>query len=346
MKRSRVFVFVLIAFALKSEWHSQSYQIVPHNKIALTPAVNIERRNNIFEYAIVLTNGVSAQQAVWRFDMIVNCADSLKAVTAPANWEYHVFPVHGTLEWTAIPMDTVEGYIAPIRVGQSLTGFSFSTAASPGIVTYYAEGDGPIPYFDEGQATDRVIPGYDDLTPYGPGIVGKTVGPVEPPDLSVMTSILDTLTSYKHQCLTLGWLRDDNAHKQDCDDMMKGRDWYKRGEFEKFRNWEPDESWEFDHDWNSGIVRVLDRRLDKAKRELTGGDSVRARKDLEIFVMEVEMLNNLSKKLEGREQKKEFRDQKPIMTSEAYALLKYNAEYLIDRLPERHGKVDERRGKK
>ncbi len=27
----------------------------------------------------------------------------------------------------------------------------------------------------------------------------------------------------------------------------------------------------------------------------------------------------------------------PIMTSEAYALLKYNAEYLIDRLPEGKG---------
>ena len=91
---------------------------------------------------------------------------------------------------------------------------------------------------------------------------------------------------------------------------------------------------------------MLDRRLDKTKRELSRGDSVRARKDLEIFVMEVEMLNNLSKKLEGRNKQSEVRDRSPIMTSEAYALLKYNAEYLIDRLPERHGKVDERRGKK
>lgn len=36
------------------------------------------------------------------------------------------------------------------------------------------------------------------------------------------------------------------------------------------------------------------------------------------------------------------------MTSEAYALLKYNAEYLIDRLPEKHGRhgEDGRRNKK
>ena len=42
--------------------------------------------------------------------------------------------------------------------------------------------------------------------------------------------------------------------------------------------------------------------------------------------MEVEMLNDVSKKFEDRKQA-------PIMTSEAYALLKYNAEYLIDKLP-------------
>ena len=51
-----------------------------------------------------------------------------------------------------------------------------------------------------------------------------------------------------------------------------------------------------------------------------------ARQDLEIFVMEVEVLNDVSKKLEDSKQA-------PIMTSEAYALLKYNAEYLIDSLP-------------
>ncbi len=31
------------------------------------------------------------------------------------------------------------------------------------------------------------------------------------------------------------------------------------------------------------------------------------------------------------------RSQTPVLTAEGYALLKYNAEYLIDRLPERNG---------
>ncbi len=86
-------------------------------------------------------------------------------------------------------------------------------------------------------------------------------------------------------------------------------------------------------------MKVLDRRLEKARRVLMQNDSIRARKELETFVMEVELINDISGRMEKR-------DQRPVMTSEAYALLKYNAEYLIDRLPDRHGRVhkgDDRR---
>ncbi len=80
---------------------------------------------------------------------------------------------------------------------------------------------------------------------------------------------------------------------------------------------------------------MLDKRLEKAKKALTRGDSVGARRDLQIFVMEVELLHRLGGKQEARSEKSEVRSQTPVMTSEAYALLKYNAEYLIDGLPER-----------
>jgi hypothetical protein len=150
--------------------------------------------------------------------------------------------------------------------------------------------------------------------------------------------LIDTLISLKHQAVANGWLREGMGHSRDINEMMRGRGWYSKGEFGKFRNWEPDENWDFDHDWNNGIVKVLDKRLDMAKRELTRGDSVGARRDLEIFVMEVEMLNNLSIKLEERHQT-------PIITNDGYLLLKMNAEYLIDRLPERHGRGDEGEGR-
>jgi len=156
----------------------------------------------------------------------------------------------------------------------------------------------------------------------------KTVGVGNPPVPFVLLDFLDTLISSKNQCTALGWLLDEKTHKNDCDNIMEASNWYKNGDFEQYNKWKPDNSWDFDRNWNIGIVGVLDRRLNKARAELSEKDSVGARRDLAIFVMEVELLNNLSKKLEAR-------GQPPIMTSEAYALLKYNGEYLIDRLPER-----------
>lgn len=295
MKLLRILIFVLLALIVVTKCCTQEYKIVPHNKIALTPTVNVKLLNNVFEYTFVLNNGVSAQQAVWRFDIIIS-VDSLKAVTVPANWEYFVFPVHSTLEWTAIPMDTVEGYIAPIKRGQTISGFSFSTPILPGIVTYYAEGDGPTPYFGEGQATDSPIPGYDDLTPYGPGVVGKTIGPVAVPDPFYPLDFIDTLSSYISQSHSLGWInstRDDDAEE--------------------------------DENADDGIVKNLDKRLNKVKDLLSANKITRAKNQLEKFLTKVE-------KLWARYQKEIAKNKKNpviIFTSEAYALLKYNGEYLM-----------------
>ena len=150
--------------------------------------------------------------------------------------------------------------------------------------------------------------------------------------------LIDTLISLKHQSVALGWLKDDKTCKPECDEVMGARDWYDKGDYEQYNKWQPDNSWDFDHDWNNGVVEVLDARLSRAKTELSKKDSVDARRDLEIFVMEVEVLNSLSEKLVKR-------GMEPIITSDGYALLKMNAEYLIDRLPEKHGRGDEGKGR-
>ncbi|MCL4540513.1 MAG: hypothetical protein M1378_13095, partial [Bacteroidetes bacterium] len=119
--------------------------------------------------------------------------------------------------------------------------------------------------------------------------------------------------------------------------------WYIKEEGGKMERWGVNDSWDFDRNWNNGIIGILDKRLEKAKRALTRGDSVQARRDLQIFVMEVELVNRLGEKQKGRSQRSEIRGQKPVMSSEAYALLKYNAEYLIDRLPEKGARPSEGR---
>jgi hypothetical protein len=162
---------------------------------------------------------------------------------------------------------------ANIKPNNSLSGFGFLTRYLPGITDYYAEGDHPIPSFEYGMAPD-FIPGYDDLTPYGPGIVGKTVGPVLTPDPFIALAFLDTLASYKHQALDLGWID------------------------------------------NQGIATSLDQKLENIKKQLEKGKTKQA----------INMLNAFLNEVEAQKDKH--------LTSEAYALLKYNAEYLIQRLEE------------
>ena len=160
---------------------------------------------------------------------------------------------------------------------------------------------------------------YNDSTNQAIAISDTVVTPTN--------ALIDTLISLKHQAVSNGWLRDDRDRDHDIDEMMKGNEWYNKGEFRKFRSWEVGKDWQFDRNWDNGIVEVLDRRLDMAKRVLDRGDSVTARRNLEIFVLEVELLNNLSAKLVKR-------GEEPIITSQGYLSLKFNAEYLIDRLPE------------
>ncbi|MDZ7262124.1 MAG: hypothetical protein ONB05_08475, partial [candidate division KSB1 bacterium] len=67
---------------------------------------------------------------------------------------------------------------------------------------------------------------------------------------------------------------------------------------------------------NQGIANSLDAKLDNAKKQLEKGKTKTAINVLQAFVNEVEAQKDKH------------------LTSEAYALLKYNAEYLIKKLSE------------
>ncbi|MFA6540269.1 MAG: hypothetical protein WCT99_01600, partial [Bacteroidota bacterium] len=84
---------------------------------------------------------------------------------------------------------------------------------------------------------------------------------------------------------------------------------------------------------DDGIVRNIEKRIEKAKKELVKGDSVKARQELEKLVKKVEKLYKRTGEAE-----KEKHGNETVISSEAYALLKYNADYLIDRLPREKGR--------
>lgn len=176
------------------------------------------------------------------------------------------------INWTA-----PEGNMRP---SESVSGFTFKTSYGlPGIVAYYSEGES-VARCPEGMAVD-FIPGYDDLTPYGPGIVGKTVGPVALPSDFKPIDFLNYIIDLKHQSTSLGWIK------------------------------------------NKGIENSLDAKLDNAKKKIEAGDTKTAQNILNAFINEIEAqgCETYEKCPEGKH-----------LTSEVYALMKYNVDYLISNL--------------
>lgn len=199
----------------------------------------------------------------------------------------------------------------------SKDGFALASNALPGITNAYFQGFAKTTGFpaeppfeiDRQVARLEVFPANH--------VKRNTVGPVMSPETIGRPELLDTLLSYTRQSAELGWLGKDRD--DDCDDDER-----------------PDD----------GITKNIEQRLQKAKRELAKGDSVQARKELEKLVRKVERIWKRSQ----QEEKKHKRDKwekrgDVIMTSEAYALLKYNTEYLIDRLPSEKKKKGEKEKK-
>jgi hypothetical protein len=77
-----------------------------------------------------------------------------------------------------------------------------------------------------------------------------------------------------------------------------------------------DNDCDLDEKPEDGVANNFEKRLTKVRTEPTDGDTLKASKELEKFIKKVE---RVSKRNE-------------VMTSEAYALLKYNAEYLVGRI--------------
>jgi len=242
--------------------------IVARNKVKPMIDITIQRETTKLRYRFTIGNSPESQQSIWQFWLISNQGIDIEHMTQPTKWRGSVVEDEDSriVNWGS----PGENDISP---GRTLAGFSFLSTGIPGMILYYSEGYSPPPSFPPGMAQDS-IPGYDDLTPYGPGVVGKTVGPVLPPSPFAAVGFLDTLVSYKHRAADLGWII------------------------------------------NKGIINSLDQKLENARKQLEQGNTKTAKNLLEAFVNEVEALNKKGKQL----------------TSEAYALLKFNAEYLISKL--------------
>jgi hypothetical protein len=206
-----------------------------------------------------------------------------------------------------------------ILPGEELS-FSFEARGLPGIGQFWAAGWAPW-YFTEEQEDSLIRAGYpeDDLHPTDDKFFkGITIVRKNPPEPLVHLAFLDSVSSYARRSAELGWL--GKSRDNDCDEDER-----------------PDD----------GIAKNIELRLQKAKRELVKGDSVQTRKELEKLVQKVERIRKRSQEEEKKHKRDRWeKDSNVIMTGEAYALLKYNTQYLIERLPEKSKNEKDDKNKK
>ncbi|MDA8104786.1 MAG: hypothetical protein M0Z71_05345 [Nitrospiraceae bacterium] len=248
-------------------------------------------------------------KTMFTFEQTISRLDNLKEVNIvpigmqkPAGWMTGL-SVYGTARLGG-------GDYVYLKPGQSLSGFILYSYGLPGIRDFKAD-----PSFD----VNEYYPSVDSLTSQeevdallagieqdesSVSFKGKTIGPTAPPADFKPIIFLDYIVSLKKQSYNLGWLIQ-------CEDDGKGKE---EGEEE-------------------GIMKSLDKKLANAREKLVKGDIEEVVEMLNSFIHEVEALYKGDK-----EEKKEKSDKHDAdkehghITSEAYALLKYNTQYLVGKL--------------
>ncbi len=220
---------------------------------------------------------------------------TLRNITPPKEKDWGEFPtlVHGTIACT-VQYDTTgkddlfRVPIHSIHPGENLS-YSLESKGLPKIKPYWAEGW--VEYLTVAEAESLRAAGFTDEEIH-PDIRdnsyhGSSIAPQIPPSSISSSIFLDTLISYIHQAVELGWLGD-----------------------EKF-------------------VKMLVEHLEMAHKHISEGDSIQSARELEKFQKGVDK----ERKKTAKDEEKWKPRHKRFVTSEAWALLFYNAQHLLDRLP-------------
>ncbi len=283
-----IFIFLPIKlFAASGYYEDCYYETADKIKVSIFAQVSRNADGSILSYYYTLKSNPESTQNIWVFEIILPEKNIISNATSPFGWEEPGWSGKPTKysHLREIKPPYWIGWATPeerdIKPSEIVSGFMFQTSFGlPGIIEYYAEGDAPLPRCPEGMAVD-FIPGYHDLTSYGPGIVGKTIGPTAPPADFKPLDFLNNIINMKHEAYSLGWIT------------------------------------------NKGIENSLDVKLDNAKKKIEQGNTTTAKNILNAFIDEVEA--------QGCATYENCPSGKHL-TPEAYALMKYNVQYLIEKL--------------
>lgn len=324
----------------------------PRNKIDININCHVTKQSDTLQFSYEVFNKPTSKQRVEFFRIWCDVQDVV-GFPAPSYWgfSHKAGKGFGWMAW----ISNVSGHI---RVGKSLNGFRIKAKNLCGILSFFAHGHNGV-----GQSSNLPhdleklkLTVKDQLEN---AFYGLTVGPTDPTTPFVPLNFIDTIASYKHQSLILGWLKDKDADKR-IDfklNMAKrllemAKDCAKKPKQNKLLNEAKKAIIEnetvYKREYGEEVLRetpqiVMDEKnlkeLEQYETEIAKSPKDRklneaqcinlcektytwlAIKMLESLVYEAEILNRLTEK-----GKREY------ITSEAYALLKYNTEYLIEQL--------------
>ena len=334
--KKKVFLCVSFNFLLSALVFAQNLQYPSLWKVYIRTIVGYKNNEQMFHYSYMLTNDAANTGSIDGFGIDISRKPTTIDVDTvglrfendgftEGSFRRHFSLLRGRIvpvgflrapggTWTGgLTNDFTASFDGTrsfaIKPGRSLNGFEIMSRGLPGIrrciVSPFFDVDSLFPDLDDANRTLSIA--QMDSIREAVNFYGWTVGPTAPPANFDASAWIDTLLSYTRQSVELGWI--GKGRDNDCNDDER-----------------PD----------NGIIKNIELRLLKAKRELTTGDSVQARNELEKLVQKVERIWKRSQKDEQGEGRERWQKRESvIMTSEAYALLKYNTEYLIERLPDK-----------
>jgi len=240
--RKIVFLCFIISFMF-----AEQPVIIPRNKIDIEIKVNVsfDTTTNLFTFNYKLKSLPTSEQNLWAFCIPLKDTSYKSKITEvsgpPPDWwnisgEDALYTFGEWIPWG--PIDSIND----LKPGDSLSGFSFKTTLFPDIGDAYVEGYHPPPSFPPGQVPP-LIEGYEDLTPYGPGKVYKTVVCGKEPSLGSSNG------NYPDSAF---------IHLRDRLDKCKEQGWVTQHAYEQI--------WRIiGHAWN----HIENGRLEQSKRTLT-----------------------------------------------------------------------------
>ena len=158
----------------------------PANKasVTVTATVTYDAATALYTYEYEIASAPSSEQDVTTFALRVDSAG--KVGNSPTGWTFGKYLTRPLIEWSATeaapepPGFVDDGGVPPaahpIRPGTRKSGFRFVSADSPGTITYYVQGEVPLPQVKEDVDPDSLPPFDDDIEV--DSVKGTTVGPV------------------------------------------------------------------------------------------------------------------------------------------------------------------------